>query len=120
MEPKFYPEFEPVRDKIAMISQPMNGRTDEEILKERKEAMDYLIAEGYSVINTFFNDMPSDEELRKDYDVKQFPVFYLAMSIGSMAECDAVYFVKGWDQARGCKIEHEIALQYGLLVIEGK
>ena len=117
MEPKFYPEFEPVRDKIAMISQPMNGRTDEEILADRKKAMDVLIANGYSVINTFFSDY-QDNDL-KENGIKQIPVFYLAASIAAMSECDAVYFVNGWDQARGCQVEHDIATRYGLQILEG-
>ena len=30
-----------------------------------------------------------------------------------MSECDTVYFCKGWENARGCKIEHEVAKSYG-------
>jgi hypothetical protein len=38
----------------------------------------------------------------------------LAKSLEKMAHCNTVYFAKGWENARGCKIEHEVALQYGL------
>ena len=117
MEPKFYPDNEPVRDKIAMISQPMNGRTEEEILADRERAMNVLIANGYSVINTFFSDY-QDNDL-KDNGIKQIPVFYLAASIAAMSGCDAVYFVNGWERARGCQVEHDIALHYGLQILEG-
>ena len=24
-----------------------------------------------------------------------------------------VFFMKGWEKARGCKIEHQIAVEYG-------
>jgi hypothetical protein len=34
-----------------------------------------------------------------------------------MSKCDAVYFCNGWENARGCKIEHDIAIAYGLLTI---
>jgi hypothetical protein len=34
-----------------------------------------------------------------------------------MSECTTVYFAKGWENARGCKIEHEVALQYGMEII---
>jgi len=34
-----------------------------------------------------------------------------------MSLCHKVYFAKGWEQARGCKIEHDAAIRYGLEVI---
>ena len=30
-----------------------------------------------------------------------------------MSKCDLVVFVKGYESARGCNIEHECAKQYG-------
>jgi hypothetical protein len=44
-------------------------------------------------------------------------IYYLARSIEKMATCEAVYFCRGWQDARGCKIEHSIALAYGLDII---
>jgi hypothetical protein len=35
-----------------------------------------------------------------------------------MSLCNVAYFAKGWEKARGCKIEHEIALKYGIEIIE--
>ena len=34
-----------------------------------------------------------------------------------MSKCNAVYFCKGWENARGCKIEHKTAKAYGLDMI---
>lgn len=34
-----------------------------------------------------------------------------------MAKCDAVYFCSGWENARECKIEHDAAISYGMLVL---
>lgn len=42
--------------RLAMISQPMAGLTDEEIEKTRNEAITFLESEGYEVINTKFTD----------------------------------------------------------------
>ena len=45
--------------KKLFISQPMNGRTDEEILKERKEVIkkaESMIGEPVEVIDSFFRD----------------------------------------------------------------
>lgn len=34
------------------------------------------------------------------------------------ATADVAYFAKGWDEARGCKIENTCAIEYGITVIE--
>jgi hypothetical protein len=49
--------------------------------------------------------------------VVQIPLCFLAKSIENMSLCHKAYFAKGWENARGCKIEHEVALQYGLEII---
>lgn len=51
------------------------------------------------------------------YASHQVPVAYLSMSIAKMSECDAVYFCAGWSKMRGCKIEHQIAQEYGLEIL---
>ena len=39
-----------------MLSQPMAGKTDEEIVATREKAMDALKEKGYEVVNTLFTD----------------------------------------------------------------
>ena len=34
-----------------------------------------------------------------------------------MSDCEAVYFCDGWKHARGCRIEHMLAEEYGLNII---
>ncbi len=34
-----------------------------------------------------------------------------------MSLCHAAYFCKGWESARGCRIEHATAQAYGLDII---
>ena len=41
--------------KKAMLSQPMAGKTDEEIIATRERAIKALEARGYEIVNTFFN-----------------------------------------------------------------
>lgn len=36
-------------------------------------------------------------------------LYYLSQSLLRMGACDVVYFRKGWENARGCKIEHEVS-----------
>lgn len=92
----------------VMISQPMAGKTKEEILKEREKAIKFLESKGYEFVDTFFEI---------DNTNKNVPLHYLAKSILKMSECDGVFFLKEWENARGCKIEHEIAKQYDLTII---
>lgn len=102
--------------KKAMISQPMNGLTDEEIEKTREKAIRHLERLGYKVVNTLFTDDWYSESM-KDRDVHNTPVYYLARSLESMSFCDVVYFCDGWEEARGCRIEHDVAEEYGLDII---
>ena len=98
--------------KKAMISQPMKGKTREEIEAVRNEAIAILEAQGYEVINTWFPD--SYEKADKSGELLNIPLWFLAQSLMKMAQCDAVYFCKGWQDTRGCLIEYEAASRYGL------
>lgn len=102
--------------KKAMISQPMAGKTNDEIVEVRDKAIAVLEGMGYEVVNTLF----TDEDMEGCGDMKiplHIPVHYLAMSLKSMSLCNAVYFCKGWEDARGCRIEHDTAVAYGLEVM---
>ncbi|RHU77980.1 DUF2829 domain-containing protein [Butyribacter intestini] len=35
-----------------------------------------------------------------------------------MADADVAYFAKGWESARGCRIENQCAIEYGIDTIE--
>lgn len=99
----------------AMISQPMGGLTEEEILNTRKEAIEYLESQGYEVVNTYYENLGTNEESSINRGL-----WYLGRSLMDMAKVDAVYFCDGWNTRPGCKIEYEAARQYGLYIIIGK
>ena len=103
--------------KKAMLSQPMAGKTDEEIVATREKAIEALKARGYEVVNTLFTDEWYSKEAMEDRGVVQIPLCFLAKSLENMSLCHTAYFCKGWEKARGCKIEHEAAIAYGLEVI---
>lgn len=42
--------------KKAMLSQPMAGKTEEEIIATREKAIKTLEERGYTIINTLFTD----------------------------------------------------------------
>lgn len=104
--------------KKAMLSQPMGGLTEQEIITTRSRAIAELERRGYEVVNTLFTR--EDEWFREmmERGVVQIPLSFLAESLKSMSLCHAVYFCRGWQNARGCRIEHDAAVVYGLEVIE--
>ena len=103
--------------KKAMLSQPMAGKTNEEIIATRERAIKSLNKLGYEVVNTLFTDEWYSQEKMEERGVVQIPLCFLAKSLEHMSLCHAVYFCKGWEQTRGCRIEHDAAVAYGLNVI---
>lgn len=101
----------------AMISQPMAGKTDEQIVATRERATASLEAMGYEVVNTLFTDEWYSGEAMEERGVVQVPLCYLAKSLKNMSLCNVAYFCKGWEMARGCRIEHDAAVAYGLEVL---
>ena len=86
------------------ISQPMKGRTDEEIMQERNKIMTKWTNASVEFIDSFFCEpgKNSTESLGK--------------SIFLMGDADLVVFAPGWENARGCRIEHEVAKEYGIQI----
>lgn len=101
----------------AMLSQPMAGKTEQEIIETRERAITALKENGYDVVNTLFTDEWYNNEAMEARGVVQIPLCFLAKSLENMSLCHAVYFCKGWENARGCRIEHEAAKAYGLEII---
>ena len=92
------------------ISQPMRGKTDAEILAVRKKAIESAekqVGEPVEIIDSFFQGAPVDAK----------PLWYLGESLKLLAEADVAYFAKGWNEARGCKIENTCAIEYGIETI---
>ena len=101
----------------AMLSQPMAGKTYEEIIQTRERAIVILQEKGYEIVNTLFTDEWYDQENMKKRGVVQIPLCFLAKSLENMSLCHAAYFCKGWEKARGCRLEHEAAVAYGVDII---
>lgn len=103
--------------KKAMISQPLNGKADEEITRTREAAIKALESMGYEVINTLYKSEWYSREAMAERGVIHIPLCFLAKSLNQMCGVNAVYFVKGWENARGCRIEHEAAKAYGVDIL---
>lgn len=92
----------------VMISQPMAGKHDADVKAIREELVAKFKELHIEVVDSF--------------DTKEAPagvynpgVYYLGRTIMNwLHSVDAVYFVDGWKEARGCRIEHEICNEYGI------
>ena len=103
--------------KKAMLSQPMAGKAEEEIVETRNKAIKALTDRGYEIVNTKFTGEWYSKKKMTERGVVQIPLCFLAKSLTNMSLCHAAYFCKGWENARGCRIEHEAAKAYGLEII---
>lgn len=97
--------------KKIFISQPMRGKSNDEIKFERLKAIEwikgYFKDEEVEIIDSFFENAPVDMK----------PLWYLSKSLELLSEADAAYFVDGWNSARGCNVEHVCAATYGIEII---
>lgn len=94
-----------IKKPKLFISQPMQGKSIEEIFAEREEAIKAatrLVKRDMEVIDSYIQDAPEGAK----------PLWFLGKSLELMADADVVYFAKGWQKARGCQLEYECAHAY--------
>ena len=91
------------------ISQPMRGLTDDEIKSHRQNAIEFLQRKypGCEIIDSFFEGESTPDN----------PLELLGKSIQMLNDVNAIYMLKGWQNARGCVTEHDVAHRYGIKVI---
>ena len=89
----------------VFISQPMKDKTCDEIKEARSNAINTVCRmhpKPYAIefLDTFF----------EDYDGSA--VQFLGKSIMKLGEADLAVFLPGWRDARGCRNEQRIAVDY--------
>ena len=98
----------------------MNGRSYQEIKKDMKRVI--LKLNEHKLKNTEYtliNSLLNLEKVKFSKECRNKSVECLARSIKYLSTADIAYFCKGWRrETRGCKIEHEIAKQYGIEIVE--
>ena len=96
----------------VMISQPINGIPDSEVRRIQNELKERFAKYHIEVVDSFLT-----EEV--DTNLRNKGVFYLGRTIQKfLSDVDAVYFVNGWQRARGCKIERQICEEYGIMILD--
>lgn len=94
----------------VFISMPMSGLTKDEIIKRmacEKANIEAMLMDEVELIDTHINnaDIP---------DGVDAGLWCLGESIKLLASADLIYFSYGYDKARGCMIEYQCAMAYGV------
>lgn len=88
----------------------MNGKDEQTILEERAEMVSRIKEQhpDAEILESYFEDYnPSTGNVG---------LKYLAKSLELLADADEAWFAPGWQNARGCRIENDCAIAYGITV----
>lgn len=89
------------------ISQPYAFKSDEEIVKVRENIIKQL--------HDYLKDVEVlDSVIQKE---QTFGLKQLSQSILVLSDADAIIFAPGWEKSRGCRIEHTIAQEFNIPII---
>ena len=109
--------------KNIFISQPMTGKSEEEILATRQKAIE-KIHQFFDADGVEINIIPSyiDDATRKCFeehigDGINWDIHWLSQSLKMLAMADIIWLCDGWEYSNGCNIELECAIQYGLVIV---
>lgn len=86
----------------VFISQPMKGLSEKEIKSNREKAIrkiKSLYGNDAEIIDSFIEGEGNS-------------LWFLGKSIELLSTADIAYFLKGWNKARGCRIEYMCASDY--------
>lgn len=124
----------------AMISQPMKGRSEEDIVAERSDLVRRLTRAGYIVRNTYFpprlamkylpgGGFSCRKETGEEYittdgrewvqdsgasekHTRAYRAMLWRLVRIAMSGCGAVVFCKGWEQSEGCRLERKMVEKF--------
>ena len=99
------------------ISMPMSGKSTEQVRQEMKKIEAKIVDKlpsGTILIDSIIEGADKDIAIKGD----QIGVWYLGESLKMMAGADIVFFASGYENARGCLIEYQVAKDYGMFVVE--
>ena len=99
------------------VSQPMQGKTSDEIELEFREAANDIRSRvdpsvPVEILSTRKYELPY--ELRKGRNER---MCYWSHALQVLSMADAIYLCKGWQTAAGCTVEANVARLCGLPVI---
>lgn len=113
--------------KAVFISVPMHEKDEASIersiqlakraycRRKKISAKDVWFYDNLSYVNDFENQF--NRNIVSD-DNPHPRIMYLATALCGLSYCDEAVFGKGWKEANGCCIEHEVCERYGIPIID--
>ena len=103
---------------IIVISQPMRGMSPEQVEAVRKEAEKDVISMGFKPYENVYDESFSEQAVPEN--CKHPGILAMAGALERLSQADALYLAPGWSSARGCRIEYEVALSFGMAIIQAE
>ena len=106
--------------KNIFISQPMTGKSEEEILATRQKEIEKIHqlfdADGVeiNIIASYIDDATRKHFKEHVSDDINWDIFWLSQSLERLAMADMIWLCEGWEYSNGCNIELECATRYGV------
>ena len=99
------------------IAQPMTGLSNESIENTRNGLIKLCQSEYGEKIN-ILDQFHLPDDIPEDYKCSiEKQIYLLGRSIQILAKADVAYFADGWENYRGCRMENNACLKYGVKVI---
>lgn len=99
--------------KRIYIAGPMTGKEDlnrAEFEKARSKLRLMYPVSAFCVVPPFVAEMEGWDE--------STPLWLIAATlIDKLCDCDAIYMLRGWEQSKGARAEHTVAVWIGLEII---
>ena len=109
--------------KNVFISQPMTGKSEEEILATRQKVIDKIHqlaskdGEQVNIIDSYIDDATRNEFQGRMGDAINWDIYWLSQSLQKLATANTIWLCDGWEYSKGCNVELECAIQYGLNIV---
>ncbi len=109
--------------KNIFISQPMTGKSEEEILATRQKEIEkihqFFDADGVeiNIIASYIDDATRKHFKEHVSDDINWDIFWLSQSLERLAMADMIWLCDGWEYSNGCNIELECATRYGISIM---
>ena len=104
-----------MKKHVVFISLPMSGIPDDIVREHIEQAKDiYLRQSGRKIEDVAFIDTMDNPDPPEWLEADRYGVWYLGHSLTKLASVDECFFFTGWNHARGCIMERETCLHYGI------
>lgn len=109
--------------KNIFISQPMTGKSEEEILATRQKEVEKIHqlfdadGEQVNIIDSYIDDATRNEFQGRMGDAINWDIYWLSQSLQKLALADTIWLCDGWEYSKGCNVELECAISYGLDIV---